>query len=87
MTFLGTLQKNPNFTDPDCGGTSPKNINKMFLAGLQTTHFRERIERHNTETVVETLAAIDKVLPKYQDSIAMDMVPLVKSIPPPNSPW
>ena len=82
LAFLGTLKKNPNFTDPDCGGTSPKIINKMFLAGLQTTHFRERIEKHDTETVTATLAAIKKVLPKYQESIAMDMVPLVKSSPP-----
>ena len=82
MAFLGALTKNPNFTDPDSGGTSPKVINKMFLKGLQTSHFRERIEKHDTETVTATLAAIKKVLPKYQESIAMDMVPLVRSTPP-----
>ena len=54
----------------------------MFLAGLQTSHFRDRIKKHDTETVKATLAAIKKVLPKYQESIAMDMVPLVKSSPP-----
>ena len=83
--FLGALQKNPNFQDPDCGGASPKLINKMFLAGLQTSHFRERIKKYDTETVKATLSAIKKVLPRYQESFAMDMVPSVKFPPPPNN--
>ena len=80
--FLGALQKNPNFLNPDCGGAHPKIINRMFLAGLQTSHFRLRIEKYDTETVKGTLTAIKKVLPRYQESIAMDMVPSVKFCPP-----
>ena len=59
----------------------------MFLAGLQSSHFRDRIKKHDTETVKATLAAIKKVLPKYQESIAMDMVPFVKSSPPTRQWW
>ena len=79
--FLGALQKNPNFLNPDCGGAHPKIINRMFLSGIQTSHFRARIEKYDTENVKETFAAIKKVLPKYQESISMDMVPAIKSPP------
>ena len=79
--FLGALQKNPNFLNPDCGGAHPKIINRMFLSGIQTSHFRARTQKYDTENVKETFAAIKKVLPKYQESISMDMVPAIKSPP------
>ena len=71
--FLGALLKNPNFCDPDCGGAAEEFINDLFLAGIQTSHFRERTKKYKTKTVNKTYSAIMKVLPKYQQSLAMDI--------------
>ena len=64
--FLGTLLKNPTFTNPDCGGADEEIINQMFLTGLQTSHFRKRFQKFNTKKVNATYSAITKTLPKHQ---------------------
>ena len=83
-TFLSTLLKNPTFVKPEDGGADQEIINDMFIAGIQTSHFRERINKFNCKNVNATYAAIKTVLPKYQDSLAMDLVPTTKTPPPPH---
>ena len=69
--FLDALEKNPNFTDPDRGGTTMKLINFMFVSGLKSDLFRQNIERHGTEDTSSTFKAITKLLPQFQKSINM----------------
>ena len=75
--FLEPCRKNP--------------ISSIQIAEEQVTkssinHTFVNVLRNNTEDVKVTLAAMKKVLPKYQESIAMDMVPSGKSSPP-NRLW
>ena len=74
--FLATLLKNPTFENPSAGGTSKKNINKLFLLGIQPEHFRLQIEKYDTENVIDTFSAIVEKLPIYQISADMGMAPI-----------
>ena len=82
--FLATLLKNPTFENPSAGGTSKKNINKLFLLGIQPEHFRLQIEKYDTENVIDTFRAIVEKLPIYQISADMGMAPitLIARTPP-----
>ena len=75
FTFLATLIDHPTFEDPKQGGTSAKKINLLFLAGLQPEHFRLQIEKFDTENARDTFETIMIVLPKYQESVDIGMVP------------
>ena len=69
--FLDALEKNPNFRDPENGGTTEKLINVIFVSGLKSDLFRQNIERHGTEDTAATYKAIKNLLPKFQESINM----------------
>ena len=66
--FLDALEMNPNFSDPDRGGTTMKLINVMFVSGLKSDLFRQNIERHGTEDTSSTFKAITKLFPQFQKS-------------------
>ena len=81
VAFLGALRKNPNFRNPESGAAAAEGIiNYMFLLGLQSVYFRERIQKVALKEVNITNAAIKKVLPKYQESNATDIVPAGKPV-------
>ena len=71
--FLDALGENPNFLDPENGGTTMKLINVMFISGLKSDLFRENIERHGTEDAISTYKAIKKLLPEFQESINLGL--------------
>ena len=58
FVFLKTLKKHQNFLNPSKGGTTVKNINEMFITGLQPPDFVADIRRYGTETVKNTNTAI-----------------------------
>ena len=67
--FLQALTENPNFRDFDAGGADEEIINDIFLAGLQSEHFRSTLVRYNSKNIKATFRAIKNELPKYQVSL------------------
>ena len=69
--FLKTLLRNPNYSIPTKGGTTPKKINEMFISGIQPSAFVVDIKRYGTETVNDTNKVIQLHLPKFQQLVNM----------------
>ena len=77
--FSEALIENPNIEDPEAGGAHKKAINVIFLPGLQPEHLGLQLAKFCTESVDQSCEAIEKILSSYDSSVAMDMVPAVKS--------
>ena len=80
--FIEALLLHPNYIDPFAGGTTEELINIIFISGLQPLGFRKRVSQFGTKDVDSSYDAIQKVLPRYQDSIDMGFtqpdLPVVK---------
>ena len=81
--FIEALLLNPNYIDPFAGGTTEELINIIFISGLQPLGFRKRVSQFGTKDVDSSYDAIQKVLPRYQDSIDVGFtqpdLPVVKA--------
>ena len=64
--FLTMLKRNPNFLNPCKGGTTSKQINEMFITGMQPPALDQALWYR---TVKDTFTAVRTELPFFQAMI------------------
>ena len=69
--LLKALLRNPNYSVPTKGGTTPKKISEMFISGIQPTAFFDDIRRYGSETVNDINMVIQLYLQKFHSLVNM----------------